>query len=69
MNYPRMNRTPSIVNPLPLKHERTGQELIDWLEDRYSDYRHDCDYGYCTFDKSIADKFEADIAEARKNVT
>jgi hypothetical protein len=57
--------TPGLFNPPAPTKVRTGKELLYWLEDRYRDYRDDCNKGYCQMDKAVCDKFEKDIAEAK----
>ena len=60
--------TPGIVNPLPVRTERTGQELVDWLEDRFADYRRDAANGYFQPKPEETMEFERKIAEAKADL-
>ena len=63
--YPRHCITPQPFS-LPIRpKERTGKELLYWLEDNYSDYRHGVCNRLCEDDPKVHLDYKAKISAAR----
>jgi len=63
------HNTPQPHNAPTHPKQRTGTELLHWLEDAFRDYREDCALGLCKEDPAVVAKFKADIAAAKAEVT
>jgi len=48
--------------------ELTSKELLMKLEDDYSNYRSDCNNGYCYMDQSVMLDFETKIKMAKSQI-
>ena len=63
--------TPGLVNP-PYQQRQpkqpTGQELVDWLEIFYADYRKDVENRLCQDDPKVHAEYKRKIEAARKTM-
>ena len=50
------------------KPDISGQKLLDKLENEYSNYRHDCNKGYCKFDLKIQADLKKRIEDAKTHI-
>ncbi len=45
-----------------------SKESLYKLEDDYSQYRYDCNNGYCKSEQKIHDKYKSDIEELKRKL-